>query len=43
MGLRWAKDFALLEGLGQFMTRGTAGKILDSIIDAIAVDNRVRA
>ena len=41
MGLRWAKDFALLEGLGQFITRGTAGKILDNIIDSIAVDNQL--
>jgi AcrR family transcriptional regulator len=36
MGLRWTKDFALLEGLGQFITRGTAGRILNSIIDSIA-------
>jgi AcrR family transcriptional regulator len=37
MGLRWTKDFALLEGLGQFITRGTAGRILDGIIGSIAV------
>ena len=37
MGLRWTKDFALLEGLGQFITRGTAGRILNGVIDSIAV------
>ena len=36
MGLRWTKDFALLEGLGQFITRGIAERILDAIIDSIA-------
>jgi AcrR family transcriptional regulator len=43
MGLRWAKDFALLEGLGQFITRGTAGRILDSIIDSIAANKQADA
>lgn len=36
MGLRWTKDFALLEGLGQFITKGTAERILNTIIDSIA-------
>ena len=36
MGLRWTKDFALLEGLSQFITRGTANRILNSILDTIA-------
>ena len=38
MGLRWTKDFALLEGLGRFITEGTAGRILDNVIDSIAAD-----
>jgi AcrR family transcriptional regulator len=37
MGLRWTKDFALLEGLSQFITKGTAATILNEIIDSIAV------
>jgi AcrR family transcriptional regulator len=36
VGLRRTKDFALLEGLPQFIERGTAARILDSIIDGIA-------
>ncbi len=36
MGLRRTKDFALLEGLGQFITSGTADKILNTLIDSIA-------
>jgi AcrR family transcriptional regulator len=43
MGLRWAKDFALLEGLGRFITQGTAGRILDTVIDSIAMDRQARA
>jgi AcrR family transcriptional regulator len=36
MGLRRTKDFALLEGLGQFITSGTADRILNTLIDSIA-------
>ncbi len=37
MGLGWAKDFALLQGLDQFITDGTADKILENILETIAV------
>jgi len=37
MGLGWTKDFALLEGLDQFVTAGTARRILDNILAAVAV------
>jgi AcrR family transcriptional regulator len=37
MGLGWTKDFALLEGLDQFITDGTANKILENVLDRIAV------
>jgi AcrR family transcriptional regulator len=36
MGLGWAKDFALLQGLAQFIDGGTADRILDNILSAIA-------
>jgi AcrR family transcriptional regulator len=36
MGLGWAKDFALLQGLGQFVTEGTADRILRNILNGIA-------
>ncbi len=36
IGLRRTKDFALLEGLPQFIEKGTATKILNAIIDGIA-------
>lgn len=36
MGLGWAKDFALLQGLDQFITDGTADKILENVLDNIA-------
>ena len=36
LGLRWTKNLALLEGLPQFITKGTAGKILNTLIDGIA-------
>ena len=36
MGHGWTKDFALLEGLDQFVTNGTAKKVLDSILAAVA-------
>ncbi|MCL4371252.1 MAG: TetR/AcrR family transcriptional regulator [Chloroflexi bacterium] len=36
MGLGWTKDFALLEGLDQFVEGGTADKILENILDRIA-------
>ncbi len=36
MGLGWTKDFALLEGLDQFITNGSADKILSTILDSIA-------
>ena len=37
MGLSWTKDFALLEGLEQFITDGTADKILENVLERIAV------
>jgi AcrR family transcriptional regulator len=37
MSLGWAKDFALLEGLHQFVDEGTADRVLESIIAGIAV------
>ena len=37
MGLGWTKDFALLEGLGYFVAGGTANKILNMLLDSIAV------
>ncbi len=37
MGLGWTKDFALLEGLDEFITDGTADTILESILDRIRV------
>ena len=37
MGLGWTKDFALLEGLDQFITDGTADKILENVLERIAV------
>jgi AcrR family transcriptional regulator len=37
MGLGWTKDFALLEGLDQFITEGTADKILENVLERIAV------
>jgi hypothetical protein len=38
MGLGWTKDFARLEGLEDFITDGTAVKILDNTLDLIAVE-----
>lgn len=38
MGLGWAKDLALLQGLGQFITEGTAGRILDNVLEHIAAE-----
>ena len=35
MGLGWTKDFALLEGLSQFIEGGTADKILNNLIDSL--------
>ena len=37
MGLDWTKDLALLEGLDQFITEGTADKILENVLERIAV------
>ena len=37
MGLGWTKDFALLEGLDQFISEGTADKILENVLNSIAV------
>ena len=37
MGLGWTKDFALLEGLDQFISEGTADQILENVLDRIAV------
>ena len=37
MGLGWTKDFALLEGLDEFITDGTADAILEGILDRIRV------
>jgi AcrR family transcriptional regulator len=37
MGLGWTKDFALLEGLDQFISDGTADRILDNVLERIAV------
>jgi AcrR family transcriptional regulator len=37
MGLGWTKDLALLEGLSQFVEGGTADKILNNLLDSIAV------
>jgi hypothetical protein len=36
MGLGWTKDFALLQGLDQFVADGTADTILDNILSRIA-------
>jgi AcrR family transcriptional regulator len=36
MGLSWTKDFAALQGLDHFITKGTADKILDAILRGIA-------
>ena len=36
MGLGWTKDFALLEGLDQFITEGTADQILENVLERIA-------
>ena len=41
MSLGWAKDFAFLQGLDQFVNRGTADTILDNILDKIAADRAV--
>ena len=38
MGLGWAKDFASLQGLDQFVDDGTADKILDNILTRIAAE-----
>ena len=38
IGLSWTKDFALLEGLDQFITRGTADSILDRILADITAE-----
>jgi AcrR family transcriptional regulator len=37
MGLDWAKDLALLEGLDEFITEGTADRILENVLERIAV------
>ncbi len=37
MGLGWTKDFALLEGLDQFISDGTADRILENVLERIAV------
>ncbi len=36
MGLGWTKDFALLQGLDQFIAEGTADQILGNVLDRIA-------
>ena len=36
MSLGWAKDFATLQGLGQFVEEGTAGRILENVLNRIA-------
>jgi AcrR family transcriptional regulator len=41
MGLGWTKDFALLQGLDQFITDGTADSILDNVLDRIAAKPRM--
>ena len=38
MGLDWAKDLALLEGLDEFITEGTADRILENVLERIAVE-----
>lgn len=37
MGLGWTKDLAVLQGLDQFITDGTANEILENVLDRIAV------
>lgn len=37
MGLGWTKDFAMLQGLDQFIVEGTADEILENVLDRIAV------
>jgi len=37
MGLGWTKDFARLQGLDDFLTDGTADKILENILTLVAV------
>lgn len=37
MGLGWTKDLAVLQGLDQFITDGTADEILENVLDRIAV------
>jgi AcrR family transcriptional regulator len=36
MSLGWAKDFALLQGLDQFIVDGTADQILENVLERIA-------
>jgi hypothetical protein len=36
MSLGWAKDFATLQGLGQFVEEGTAGRILENVLNRVA-------
>jgi AcrR family transcriptional regulator len=37
MGLGWTKDLAVLQGLDQFITDGTADEILENVLDRIGV------
>jgi AcrR family transcriptional regulator len=37
MGLGWTKDFALLQGLDEFIADGTSDQILENVLDRIAV------
>ena len=39
MGLGWTKDFALLEGLDQFIDGGTADKILNNLLNSIRLSD----
>jgi AcrR family transcriptional regulator len=37
MGLGWAKDFAVLQGIEQFIVEGTADQILENVLERIAI------
>jgi hypothetical protein len=42
MALSWIENFAILEGLEEFVTDGTSATMLDWILDEIAAPARMR-
>lgn len=42
MGLSWIENFAILEGLEEFVTDGTSATTLDWILNEIAASSRTR-